>query len=200
MRIFILVVYARVVKVRDIAFPFYHQGILFRNPIQRHTSTSGIQISKYKRENKESNSYYAFEALCQVFIKEEKWLEKTRVFLYRVTQTMMSKLLLCLRRGVERCMGWGLREAPVAPVFVMKEQLRQELPPAATFQHFYLPGKWIFYMHRRRSRTSGPTNVFKFHYFYFYLSSLLLSKWIFYMHRRRSWTSGPTKVFKISSL
>ena len=57
-------------------------------------------------------------------------------------------------------MGWGLREAPVAPVFVMKEQLRQELPPAATFQHFYLPGKWIFYMHRRRSRTSGPTNVF----------------------------------------
>ena len=107
MRIFILVVYARVVKVRDIACPFYHQGILFRNPIQRHTSTSGIQISKYKRENKESNSYYAFEALCQVFIKEEKWLEKTRVFLYRVTQTMMSKLLLCLRRGVEKCMGWG---------------------------------------------------------------------------------------------
>ena len=160
MRIFILVVYARVVKVRDIACPFYHQGILFRNPIQRHTSTSGIQISKYKTENKESNSYYAFEALCQVFIKEEKWLEKTHVFLYRVTQTMMSNLLLCLRRGVERCMGWGLREAPVAPVFVMKEQLRQELPPAATFQHFYLPGKWIFYMHRRRSRTSGPTNVF----------------------------------------
>ena len=108
MRIFILVVYARVVKVRDIAFPFYHQGILFRNPIQRHTSTSGIQISKYKRENKESNSYYDFEALCQVFIKEEKWLEKTHVFLYRVTQTMMSKLLLCLRRGVERCMGWGV--------------------------------------------------------------------------------------------
>ena len=70
MRIFILVVYARVVKVRDIAFPFYHQGILFRNPIQRHTSTSGIQISKCKTENKESNSYYAFEALCQVFIKE----------------------------------------------------------------------------------------------------------------------------------
>ena len=94
-------------------------------------------------------------------------------------------------------MGWGLREAPVAPVFVMKEQLRQELPPAATFQHFYLPGKWIFYMHRRRSRTSGPTNVFFFNFitFTFTFFSLLLSKWTFYMHRRRSWTSGPTNVF-----
>ena len=156
MRIFIRCSLCTGSKSQGHSLSFLSPGILFRNPIRRHTSTSGIQISQIQQRRQRLQNcrlYFTihfFKCLVKG-INRFLCVKKKRVESNTLRHHMgMISIFVVKGKGGQKGV-WG--GSTSSGSFCNEGAVKAGIASRHHFPTLLAPRKWIFYMHHRRSRT-----------------------------------------------